>query len=239
LLVETPSSLVLVETGIGERDLREPRRRLGCLFLGLTLPELDARETAVAQIRALGFSPNDVRHVFLTHGHCDHAGGIADFPDAQVHVTADEYDAMTAPRSLRERLVYRAAQWEHGPHWAPHRASGDTWYGFSAVRAVPGLDPEFLLLPLPGHTRGHAAVVISSGERVLVHAGDLYFHRRQLDGPSGEPPAALAAFARLADGDGALRRRNLERLRELRDAHPHFQVFCAHDPVELGRSLRH
>lgn len=232
LLVETAAGLVLVETGLGSQDLLHPRRRLGCLFLGLTLPRLDPEETAAVQIQRLGFATRDVRHIILTHGHSDHAGGIADFPHATVHVTQDEYEAMTAPRSTFERLVYRTRQWDHGPQWGIHPAGGDSWYGFSAVRAIPGLEPAFLLLPLPGHTRGHAAVVVQDEGRVLVHAGDLYMHRDQLDAALGEPPPALGAFQRVVDVDAALRRRNLERLRTLR-RQPGFEVFCAHDAREL------
>src|SRR5581483_4775332 len=128
LLVETRSGLVLVETGLGREDVRDPRRRLGGLFCSLTLPRLDPAETAIEQVRALGHSPDDVRHIILTHGHCDHAGGIADFPDATVHVTSAEYEAMTSPRNGHERRVYRRVQWEHGPRWAAHQSSGDTWF---------------------------------------------------------------------------------------------------------------
>lgn len=232
LLVETDSGLVLIETGLGKRDLEQPRKRLGSPFMGLTLPRLDPAETAEAQVRRLGFEQRDVRHIILTHGHCDHAGGIADFPDAQVHVTSDEYAAMTTPANMRERRVYRGAQWEHGPSWVRHTASGDSWRGFSAIRAVAGLGTEFLLLPLPGHTRGHAAVVVQQGERVLVHAGDLYMHRDQLTTAQAKPPPALCVFQRMVDSDSALRRDNLERLRALR-SEPGVEIFCAHDPVEL------
>jgi glyoxylase-like metal-dependent hydrolase (beta-lactamase superfamily II) len=232
LLVETASGLVLVETGLGSQDIQQPRRRLGCLFVGLTRPRLDPEETAAAQIQRLGFATRDVRHIILTHGHADHAGGIADFPDAVVHVTADEHDAMTAPRTVHEGRVYRTGLWDHGPQWAVHREGGDSWHGFSAVRAIPGLEPEFLLLPLPGHTRGHAAVVVQGEGRVLIHAGDLYMHRDQLDTARAEPPPVLRIFHRVVDFDSALRRRNLERLRTLK-RQPGFEVFCAHDATEL------
>ncbi|MDB4987215.1 MAG: hypothetical protein JWN04_2393 [Myxococcaceae bacterium] len=232
LLVETDSGLVLIETGLGKRDLEHPRKRLGSSFLGLTLPRLDPAETAEAQIRRLGFTQRDVRHIILTHGHCDHAGGIADFPDAQVHVTSDEYAAMTTPANMRERHAYRPAQWDHAPNWVRHTTSGDSWRGFSAIRAVPALGSEFLLLPLPGHTRGHAAVVVQHGERVLVHAGDLYMHRDELNTAQAKAPAALCMFQRMVDSDGAVRRDNLERLRQLR-SESGVEVFCAHDAVEF------
>lgn len=55
-------------------------------------------------------------------------------------------------------------------------------YGFESVRSLPGLPPEILFVPLPGHTYGHvgAAVQIASGQW-LLQAGDAYFYRREMD----------------------------------------------------------
>jgi glyoxylase-like metal-dependent hydrolase (beta-lactamase superfamily II) len=234
LLVETNAGLVLVETGLGSEDLRQPRRRLGCAFVGLALPRLDPEETALTQIKRLGFAPRDVRHIMLTHGHCDHAGGIGDFPEATVHIMKDEYQGMTAPVGARERNVYRPAQWSHNPRWSLHAADeGDTWNGFSAVQALPGATPEILMLPLPGHTRGHAAVVVQAKGRVLVHAGDAYVHRDQVHSARAEPPLVMRAFHRITDFDTVLRRQNLMRLRVLA-REPGVEIFCAHDGVELA-----
>jgi glyoxylase-like metal-dependent hydrolase (beta-lactamase superfamily II) len=51
---------------------------------------LSHNETAVRQIEELGFGAADVRHIVLTHFDLDHIGGLADFPDAEVHLTAGE-----------------------------------------------------------------------------------------------------------------------------------------------------
>ena len=122
LLVETPRALVLVDTGLGLADLAAPRARLGGLFRALTRPVLDPAEAAVNQVRALGFDPADVRHVVATHLDVDHAGGLADFPGAAVHVAQAELDAASRPRGLHAKQRYRQAHWAHGPRWAPRAA---------------------------------------------------------------------------------------------------------------------
>ncbi|WP_051484150.1 MBL fold metallo-hydrolase [Rhizobium sp. CF080] len=48
-------------------------------------------DTAAWQIQSLGYPARDVRHIVLTHLDFDHAGGIADFPRARIHVLTDEY----------------------------------------------------------------------------------------------------------------------------------------------------
>lgn len=233
LLIETGQGLVLVDSGLGTDDLRTPAR-LGRPFLAGIRPQLREEETAVARVRALGFRQQDVRHIVLTHLDLDHAGGISDFPDAKVHVFHAEIAAAMAP-SLREKLRYVSAQWAHGPHWVEHRTEGEAWFGFDAVRAIPGLDPDVLLIPLAGHTRGHCGVAVRSGGRWMLHCGDAYFHRGEVETPA-HCPIGLMAFQSLVQINGPQRLNNQRRLRELNAAHrSEIDLFCAHDPVELQR----
>ena len=113
LLVERPEGLLLVDTGFGTADIADPKR-LGQPFRALVGPVLDATETALARVTALGHRPEDVTDIVLTHLDLDHAGGIGDFPQARVHVDEDELDRALAP-PLRERPRYVQAQWVHGP----------------------------------------------------------------------------------------------------------------------------
>ncbi|HJK90467.1 MAG TPA: MBL fold metallo-hydrolase, partial [Polyangiaceae bacterium LLY-WYZ-15_(1-7)] len=119
LLVEAPGGLVLVDTGFGTDDLRDPATRLGPVR-HLLQPTYAPAETARAQIEALGLDPADVRHIVLTHLDLDHAGGLSDFPAARVHLLADEQGAALAPPTAAERSRYRSAQWAHGPDWRPY-----------------------------------------------------------------------------------------------------------------------
>ncbi|MBB1051650.1 MBL fold metallo-hydrolase, partial [Dietzia sp. CW19] len=74
LLVEAPAGLVLVDTGIGLRDIADPAARLGPLRHAMR-PRLDPSETAYRRIEAMGFDPREVRHIVLTHMDFDHIGG--------------------------------------------------------------------------------------------------------------------------------------------------------------------
>ena len=93
LLVETDQGLVLVDTGFGLQDVRQPYRRISPFFVMLDNIRFDPRLTAIRQIERLGFSARDVRHIVMTHLDFDHTGGIEDFPWAAVHVSARELDA--------------------------------------------------------------------------------------------------------------------------------------------------
>ncbi len=233
LLIEGAEGLVLIDTGFGLDDARNPRQ-LGLLFTSLFRPRTLAAETAVSQVRELGFEPGDVRHIIATHLDLDHAGGLPDFPDAEVHLLGRELEAAMHP-SLRERTRYIAAHWSHGPRWVTHDLEGDQWLGFDSVRVLPGSDAEILLIPLAGHTLGHTGVAVKDGDRWLLHCGDAYFHHGEVLTPPECPPV-LSAFQVINSADNGPRRQNRERLRELALQHgDQVELFCSHDATTLAR----
>jgi glyoxylase-like metal-dependent hydrolase (beta-lactamase superfamily II) len=135
LLVETADGLVLVDSGLGVDDVTNPGGSLPTRFLRLTHPVLDVEETAVRQVVRLGYRPEDVRHIVVTHLDLDHAGGLRDFPHATVHVYGEELRNATARTTGRDRARYRTAQWSHEPDWQTYETAGQEWFGFDAVRS--------------------------------------------------------------------------------------------------------
>jgi len=240
LLVETDDhGLVLIDTGLGLRDVERPTRRLSPLYMALLNTRLRREETAVAQIEALGFSPRDVRHVVLTHLDFDHAGGLEDFPEAAIHVMSDERRAADERRGFVARRRYRPAQWDEVRDWRLYKSGGEPWFGFEAVRHLEGLPPEILLVPLVGHTRGHAGVAVETDRGWLLQAGDAYFHHAEIGGPRRLCPLGLRAYQTLMEVDRDKRLWNQDRLRKLaRDRQSDVRIFCAHDAVEFGQLKR-
>jgi len=235
LAIETPSGLVLVDTGLGTADVEAPRRRLGLTFLISVGPQLRREETALAQLERLGYGARDVRHIVLTHLDLDHAGGLSDFPEATVHVLGRERQVAFGPLPFRHRARYRAAQFAHAPRWQDYAPDGERWFGFEAVRALEGVGPEILLVPLAGHTLGHTGVAVRSGDRWLLHAGDAYFHRDEVRG--GTAPFMLELFQRMVAMDGEQRLANRARLGELMRQGT-VEIFSAHDPDEWAGLAR-
>ncbi len=236
LLLELDDGLVLVDTGFGLQDIAQRTVRLSRAFLEASRPTLAPVETAVHQVEALGFAREDVRHIVLTHLDPDHAGGLSDFPEAHVHVLAAEHFGATTRARAVEKSRYRPAQWQHGPRWEFYAATGEPWRGFDAVRDLRGLPPEVLMIPLSGHTRGHAGIAVSTPDGWLLHCGDAYFHEGEVHG-AGACPAALKLFQRILAFDHPQVLANQGRLRELTAGHPgDLHVFCSHDPGELRRA---
>lgn len=229
LLLETEAGLVLVDTGFGSADMARPSRLPASFRVQggfVARPE----QTAVAQIRALGLDPADVRHILLTHLDLDHAGGLSDFPKATVHLHLRELEAARARKSWIERQRYLPGQWRHAVNWQTHTPDGESWHGFERARAVDPLGDDVLLIPLHGHTRGHSGIAINTDQGWLLHCGDAYFHRQELTNPA-LAPRGLMLYERLIALDNQARLENQARLHALDTKS--IRIICSHDPDEF------
>lgn len=238
LVVETArSGLVLVDSALSSAELDDPRR-LPLFFRALTRPRFDRHELAIERVRQLGHDPRDVQHIVVTHLDVDHAGGIADFPWATVHVHASEREAANARTTLLERERYVPRQWAEHEHWQTYSEQGEAWFELDAIQPMAGCD-DIALVPLFGHTRGHCGVAVNTGDGWILHAGDAYFHHRELDQIARHCPPGLEFFQHAVNHDRRQRLVNRRRLRDLRAAHRgELSIFCAHDPDELAERQR-
>jgi glyoxylase-like metal-dependent hydrolase (beta-lactamase superfamily II) len=207
---------------------------LSPLFIHMNRIRLEHRYTALAEVTARGFSPRDVRHIVLTHLDFDHAGGLEDFPEATVHVMEAEAEAARRREGFIARRRYRPEQWDGVKRWRFYERDGSRWFGFDAVRGLDGLPPEILMIPLPGHTWGHAGVAIDTGADWVLNAGDVYFNRHEMSPKGRHCPAGARAYQRLMAVDHDLHLENQDRVRELAaDPRMGVAVFCSHDAVEF------
>ncbi|MEU6831858.1 MBL fold metallo-hydrolase [Nocardia beijingensis] len=234
LLVETGSDgLVLIETGIGLDDVRDPAGTLGAEWVAMAQPVLAEDETAIRQVQRLGYDPADVRHIILTHLDVDHCGGLPDFPHARVHVLGAE---LAAAQAEAPSFRYRSAHWAHDPNWVayPSEPTGQ-WFGFNAIQPKD-LPDDFQLIPLGGHTAGHMGVAVRDGDGWLLHCGDAYYYHRELDA-APQPHPVLDIVQTGSEVHHDLRLGTQARLRELHRAHGHeVTLISAHDPWEFQRA---
>ncbi|AHX13402.1 beta-lactamase [Dyella jiangningensis] len=155
-LINTGDRLVLVDTGAGS-------------FYGPTLGN------TVNNLRAAGYTPEQVDDVVITHMHVDHIGGLAKngqrfFPNAVLHVDKAEYNywmnqANSAGASEAVRICFEVAPKMFNPYLAAGKLKlfqGDT-------QIAPGIRAT----PEAGHTPGHSFFVVESKGAKLVLWGDV------------------------------------------------------------------
>lgn len=169
-LINTGKNLVLVDAGAAG-------------LFGPTLGNL------VQNLKAAGYSPEQVDRVVITHLHADHVGGINDqagkpiFPNATVSVSQAENDFwlskdIAAKASPAMQGFFQMAQ----ASAAPYQASGQ-W------KPIPGdgtgeIVPGITAVNASGHTPGHRIYIVESQGQKLVITGDmLHAHAIQFSNP--------------------------------------------------------
>ena len=163
LLVEHPDGLVLIETGLGNKEAAKFKDIYGVANEGR-----DGRTQLEDALAALGHAPAEVRWVINTHLHFDHAGGNtfrdaggtvrSSFPQARYVVQRGELDFA---RHANERT--RAS-------YLPHNFAPVT---FDLVDGEREVVPGIRCLPTPGHTPFHQSVLVASAGETACFLADL------------------------------------------------------------------
>lgn len=169
-LIRHPRGLVLVDCGM-HTDLTRPGQYLDAvsLFFEIGLGDDQLVRSALA---ARGVDAAAIDVVILSHLHFDHAGGLAQIPDARVVVHADEWAAGNdADRAAANGFV------------PTDYALGHDLVTVQGEHDVFG-DGRITCIPTPGHTPGHQSVRVRLDDRAIVLCCDCaYFERTLRGGP--------------------------------------------------------
>lgn len=196
-VVNTPAGTYLVDVGLGASQMFGP---------GLG--------TTVANLAAVGITPDLIDGIILTHAHPDHAEGLVDaagmavFANAEIVMHADEMafwndDAILAQAPEAAKGLFESARRTLAPY-------ADRTRQVTGGEVFPGLTLEHA----PGHTMGHSVLRIASGDAQMMIMGDtlhnIAIHTAVPEAGFGfDTDAALAATSRrklldMAAADGIL-----------------------------------
>jgi glyoxylase-like metal-dependent hydrolase (beta-lactamase superfamily II) len=154
LYVDAGARKLLFDTGVG-----------AALPTGGQLP---------ASLRAAGIDPASITDIFISHGHGDHVDGLINadgalaFPNAAIHISAAEWahlrtftQADASRRIIPDIRSLVAAITPKVVTFAP------------GATLIPGL---VTAVDIRGHTPGHSAYRITSGDQSLLFIGDAFHH---------------------------------------------------------------
>jgi glyoxylase-like metal-dependent hydrolase (beta-lactamase superfamily II) len=162
--VSHPDGICLFDTGQIARAAAPGYLPRWHPFLRLARFELGPEDEAAAQV-----DPASVRWVVLSHLHTDHVGGLEPFARAEVLVSRVEWErAQGLAGQLRG---YLPQQWPAGLEPRLVDFDGPAVGPFPGSHDVAG-DRRLVLLPTPGHTPGHMALLVREGGCVALFAGD-------------------------------------------------------------------
>ncbi len=160
LLLRSQGKLILIETGVGDKA-GGWRRQSSPVADGTLLSDLDK----------LGVRPEEIDVVINTHLHADHCGWntrfegealVPTFANAEYLISRDEWQAAIAPNE-RTRATYLEE------NVLPLEQHGR----LNLVDGEHRLTDEVTIVPAPGHSPGHAHVVLSSGGETGIYTGDI------------------------------------------------------------------
>lgn len=169
LLVEHDDGLVLVDSGLGNKEDPKFRDIYGVENGGV---EVEGRTWLEDGLRALGHAPEDVRVLVNTHLHFDHAGGN----------TYRDADGQVRPTFPNARYVVRRGELDYATHtnertaasYLPHNIQPVVAAGlFETVEGEAVVVPGVRVVPTPGHVPFHQSVLVESGGETLCFLGDL------------------------------------------------------------------
>jgi glyoxylase-like metal-dependent hydrolase (beta-lactamase superfamily II) len=168
LLVEHEDGLVLIDTGVGNKDNEKFRD-----IYGIENEGKGGRTWLEDGLAALGFSPEDIRLVVNTHLHFDHAGGntwrnaggevVPTFPNARFVVQRGEHHWATHTNERTGASYF-------GANWDPIIAAGRFEFIDGEREIIPGIRTVLS----PGHVPYHQSVLVDGGSgAVAFFLGDV------------------------------------------------------------------
>ncbi|QGU04153.1 N-acyl homoserine lactonase family protein [Corynebacterium comes] len=172
-LIEHDKGLIMVDTGFHPCVCEDPALLFG------DRPETDMivskpEQAIEPQLRKLGYTPEDVTHVIVSHLHTDHAGGLFQFPNARFIIGPGELDYGKNPTPESAHLVmerdFLGADVQNYD-WTEVTEERHDLFGDGAVE----------LLHLPGHTPGQMAVLVRLPGQNVVLSADVVHLREAVD----------------------------------------------------------
>ena len=151
-LLTHPEGHTIIDGGNAVEVARDPRGYWGEIC-DVYYPVMEESEGCVAQLRALGIDPADVKYVLQSHLHLDHTGAVGRFPNATHIVQRCEYEYAFTPDWFAAGGYIRKDFDRPGLKWQFLNGTSDDFYD------VYG-DGTLTTIFTPGHAPGHQSFLV-------------------------------------------------------------------------------
>lgn len=150
-LIDTGSEVILVDTGLPAGTPEEvPDEK----SLGYTGENICGYMEALT---SLGYKPEQVTKILLTHKHADHSGELRSFPNAKIYVNSDEIGV----EELKDI-----------PNLVPVHFTDGPYYNFPACQKIA---EGIYFVKAKGHTNGNSLVVAEKEGKFYMFQGDITY----------------------------------------------------------------
>ena len=150
-LIDTGDEVILVDTGLPAGTPEEAPDENSLAFTGKDIC------TYMEAFAALGYKPEQVTKILLTHRHSDHSGELKSFPNAKIYVNADEMSA---------------AELQGIPNLVPVDFTDGAYYNFPDSQKI--MDGIYLI-NAKGHTNGNSIIIVEKDDLFYMIHGDITY----------------------------------------------------------------
>lgn len=199
-LLKNGDQYLLWDTGLDGSLAGKPKDENGSLL----------KQRIVPQLEQIGVEPDMISFVGISHYHYDHTGQAADFPLATLLIGKEDLKVVRS----REDLSSRFSPWLTGSDKVVEVVGDKDVFG----------DGRVTMLALPGHTPGHAALLVRLASGPVLLSGDQYHFEEQIAN-RGVPTFNTSRADTLASHD------RFDRLAKNHGA----QVIIQHDPRDIPK----
>ena len=158
-LIDTGQEVILVDTGF-KNGMPAPAKKLGApLYMGEKVADY------MEAFCELGYQPEQVTKILITHKHPDHTAALEYFPNAKVYVSPEDADAMKLEGDNIVRVTYKDG----------------AYHQFPAVEEIPvmaGPDEQrvrLYVVEAKGHTLGNSIVILEYDGLFYMFHGDITY----------------------------------------------------------------
>lgn len=161
LLLQVNGQNVLVDTGVGSKDIDNDKETLGVVPSRL-----------LKGLKSVNLGPRDIDVVILSHLHFDHSGGctrvdragnvVPSFPNAKYYVQSACWDEACNPNE-------RCHTNHREDNFLPIEERGQLELLCGDAEILPGLN----VVVTDGHAKGHQMVMFNHGGERVVFLGDI------------------------------------------------------------------
>ena len=150
-LIDTGDEVILVDTGIPAGTPEEKPDESTPAFTGKDICSY------MEAFAALGYKPEQVTKIVLTHRHSDHSGELRSFPKAQIFVNTDELGA----EELKgiENII-------------PVTFTDGAYYNFPETQIIA---PGIRMIKAKGHTNGNSIIIVENDGLFFMIHGDITY----------------------------------------------------------------
>lgn len=150
-VIDTGKDIILVDTGLPAGTPEEHPDENSMAFTGTDICSyMDA-------LAALGYKPEQVTKILLTHKHSDHSGEIRSFPNAKIYVNADEMGV---------------AELQGIPNLVPVHFTDGPYYNFPESQKIAD---GVWFIKAKGHTKGNSLAIAEKDGLFYMFQADITY----------------------------------------------------------------